>query len=600
MPTPKSPPDFADPNSAEGLEMLCAANHPAEPVEWLWPGRIAVGKVTLLAGDPGCGKSIVALDIAARVTRGSALPDSIFPHAFAPAATTESPHPETISDEPRTTKDGSFDFRPSSPGSVLILTATDTLADTIRPRLDAAGADPTRVFILPSITDLRHDLGQLKAAIDRAPDCRLIIVDPVNAFVGPSDSHFHTVVRRVLAPLTRLARQKRLAILAVTQFRKNDAAGVYRAAGSTGFVATANALWTVCRDPRDESRSLLLPLKHNLTPHAEGLAFRLLNDLQRQAPRVDWQTDLPALSPREAFRRPPKPRQPAPERLDARTWLQSELAAGPQPANTILEAGERRGFQRRTLQRAFHELAGHTTKKGLHHGWWWSLAPQTPSTLTESSSSTTSTTLVAATSSAESPAQPTEAPRKTAVAFEGVTYETDIRLQSEYDALTVIAPPQWPPIFLPVVPQNTVSTSPTTDNRSDSSPPSLADTRDLFHQLREKLCQPHGANSPPPPPARDQPDSRSKLSTPATPSSDPDAEQVQCERPLRRFVRQPLEPHDQPNSRATADRTHRVASANHHEKSTEKQLHENQAPHEEHLLRSGHRLRRNRRGSPRR
>jgi hypothetical protein len=65
-----------DHNAADDVEMLCAADHPVRPVRWLWPGRIPIGKVTLLVGDPGLGKSLVALDVAARVSRGAAWPDA--------------------------------------------------------------------------------------------------------------------------------------------------------------------------------------------------------------------------------------------------------------------------------------------------------------------------------------------------------------------------------------------------------------------------------------------------------------------------------------------------------------------------------------------
>ena len=204
------------------------------------------------------GKSVLALDVAARLTRGAAWPEderqgdketgrqgvtaSNSSLSLSPCL------PVSLSGRPT---DGATEPNVAEPGSVLILSAADHLTDTIRPRLDAASADPSRVFILPSITDLRHDFGQLKAAVDRAPNCRLIIVDPVNAFVGPSDSHFHTVVRRVLAPLTRLAAEKRIAVLAVTQFRKIDGPAIHRAAGSMGFVAAAQSLWAVCRDTQD-------------------------------------------------------------------------------------------------------------------------------------------------------------------------------------------------------------------------------------------------------------------------------------------------------------------------------------------------------------
>ena len=256
---------------------------------------------------------------------------------------------------------------------MLVLSAADTLADTIRPRLDAAGADPDRVFQITSITDLCTDFAHLEAAVDQVGDCRLIIIDPVNAFVGPGDSHFHTVVRRVLAPLIKLAQKKHIAILAVTQFRKNDSVAIHRAAGSTGFVSTARSLWTVCQDQRDPKRNLLLPLKQNLAPSADGLAYRIAQTPGALAPRIAWEPEVAAPTAEEAFARPKKPTPPPDERLAARAFLQTALAAGPRPASDVLEEGERRGFLCRTLQRAFHELEGYTEKGGLLHGWWWTL-----------------------------------------------------------------------------------------------------------------------------------------------------------------------------------------------------------------------------------
>ncbi len=161
------------------------------------------------------------------------------------------------------------------PGSVLILSAEDDLRDTIRPRLDAAGADPSRIFVLPSVTDLRNDLAKLRAAIDRAPNCRLLIIDPLNAYVGPSDSHFHTVVRRVFQPLAQLAAEKGLAVLAVSHLRKQTGAAIQRTTGSMGFVAVARAVWTVCRDAVQTDRHLLLPLKNNLVANTDGLAYTI-------------------------------------------------------------------------------------------------------------------------------------------------------------------------------------------------------------------------------------------------------------------------------------------------------------------------------------
>ena len=121
--------------------MLCAADYPAEEVQWLWPGRIPIGKVTLLVGDPGNGKSLLALDIAAHLPRRLLARRNLKPRDCTPWG------------------------RPRLPGSVLILSAEDDIRDTIRPRLDAAGADPSQVFVLPAIADLRHDLDKLRAAL---------------------------------------------------------------------------------------------------------------------------------------------------------------------------------------------------------------------------------------------------------------------------------------------------------------------------------------------------------------------------------------------------------------------------------------------------
>ncbi len=134
------------PNSSADVQLLCAADHPAQPVAWLWPQRIPLGKVTLLAGDPGLGKSLLALDIAARVTGGLPFPEA--PANFASSATTNTTSPPNHSACVFATSNSNLPPSPlplppsQLPGSVLILSISDDFADTIRPRLDAAGADP--------------------------------------------------------------------------------------------------------------------------------------------------------------------------------------------------------------------------------------------------------------------------------------------------------------------------------------------------------------------------------------------------------------------------------------------------------------------------
>jgi hypothetical protein len=267
----------------------------------------------------------------------------------------------------------------STPASAVILSAEDDLAETIRPRLEAHAADCQRIFVLPSLADLRNDFEELQAAIDRMTDCRLLVIDPINAYVGPADSHFHTIVRKILAPLAQFAAAKRMAVLAVTHLRKHDGAAIYRATGSMGYVATARAVWTVCRDRNTPGRHLMLPLKNNLAPAACGLAYTLEPHPDFAAPVVRWHPDPIEISVDEALA--PKPRGPeAVDEIAAGKWLRNVLAAGPKSASDLLEEGNQRGFASRTLQRTLHAIGGHTEKRGIFEGWWWSL-PQTAATM---------------------------------------------------------------------------------------------------------------------------------------------------------------------------------------------------------------------------
>ena len=155
----------------------------AEQVEWLWPERIATGKLTLLAGNPGLGKSFVSLDMSARVSLGAPWPDNR-EHSAAPL------------------------------GSVVLLTAEDGLGDTVRPRLDAIGADVTKIVALSAVLDLngsevmpnlQRDLHAIDDVIESLGDCKLVVIDPLTAYLGKVDSHVNSDVRSVLAPLSEMS-----------------------------------------------------------------------------------------------------------------------------------------------------------------------------------------------------------------------------------------------------------------------------------------------------------------------------------------------------------------------------------------------------------
>jgi len=197
----------------------------ARPIRWLWRGRIARGKVSLLAGNPGLGKSQIAASMAAIVTTAGLWP---------------------------------VDRSRCDQGKVIILSAEDDPADTIRPRLEVAGADLSRVFILDAVMEvnrqgvalqktlnLASDLPNLESLITKIGDVALIVIDPLTAYLGGTDSYKNAEVRGLLAPLSDLAARHGVAIVCVSHLSKSGAnEALMRIMGSLAFVAAARPrLW---------------------------------------------------------------------------------------------------------------------------------------------------------------------------------------------------------------------------------------------------------------------------------------------------------------------------------------------------------------------
>lgn len=341
-------------DTATKPEVVRMADVQPEQVEWLWPGRIAVGKVTLFAGNPGLGKSLATLDIAARVTAGKCWPDNR--------------------------------WEQQQVGGVVLLSAEDDLGDTIRPRLDSHGADVSRIVALKSIQgsdgegdykrsfDLCRDIDHLRAAIGTVENCRLVVVDPISAYMGKTDSHKNADVRSVLTPLAELASETRVAVLAVSHLRKGEGAAIYRTMGSLAFVAAARACWVVTEDSADKRRRLLLPTKNNLSDDTQGLAFRIEAHGPDGSPVVCWEAEPITVSADEAMGSHGPKRGPAPDdRKAAAEWLREQLASGPMLAKEVVELGDDLGFTKRTLQRAYRELGGTASRQGFGGPVNWSL-----------------------------------------------------------------------------------------------------------------------------------------------------------------------------------------------------------------------------------
>jgi hypothetical protein len=259
---------------------------------------------------------------------------------------------------------------------VVLLSAEDDFADTVRPRLDAHDADVSRVFALTSLADLARDIDQLRSAIERVENCRFVVVDPISAYMGKADSHVNAEVRAVLTPLGQLASEKRVAILAVTHLRKGEGAAMYRAMGSLAFVAAARAAWAVVRDKGDPRRRLMLAIKNNLAADtANGLAYRIEPHGPGDSPVVCWESDPVTLTAEEAMAPEPRRRGPAAdERDEAAQWLRARLGKGPRLAREIIdEAVNGHGLAKRTLDRARQAIGVVAFRNENPGPWWWRL-----------------------------------------------------------------------------------------------------------------------------------------------------------------------------------------------------------------------------------
>ncbi len=362
-PTPESVASLQRTKPNDGhLIFVSMADVEPEEVSWLWERRVARGKLTLLVGDPGVCKSFVSLDIASRVSTGREWPDGASGCA---------------------------------PGSVILLSAEDGLADTIRPRLDALGANLNQIRHLQAIKtaaaeipfDFEESIALLEEAIRKAPPA-LIVVDPISAYMGNSNTHRDADVRRVLGPLVALAQKYGVAILGIMHMNKSEAAAIYRASGSVAFVALARVALVVALDKHDPERRIIASLKNNLSPLAPSLAFRVDSGDKEVGANLKWETgpvqiDVTDLLAADAPRH--QKRGGIGKKEQAVRLLREMLGSGaPVPVEEIRRQADLRGISYSTLQRAYGSLGGCEAQRGDFGGkpsWSLTHAGETSTTL---------------------------------------------------------------------------------------------------------------------------------------------------------------------------------------------------------------------------
>ena len=336
----------------------CAAEIPPENIQWLWPGRLALGKHTCIAGEPGAGKSQLTIAIIAALTTGGEWPCG---EGQAPI------------------------------GNVVILSAEDGAADTIVPRLLATGADLKRVHIVSAVhteedgrrsLNLQRDLELLETKIAEIGDVVLVVVDPVSSYLGKTDSHKNSEVRSVLEPLSEMAERMRVAILSITHFSKaganNTTKALHRFIGSIAFTGAPRAAFAVIEDAEQEGRQLLLHAKNNIAKAPQGLAFRVEQCLVADgivASRIVWDREPVAITANEALTADAAGVNRS-VREEAAGWLRELLADGALPAKQVRSEADAAGHSWATVKRAKqagrieHFREGGTADKGR---WFWSL-----------------------------------------------------------------------------------------------------------------------------------------------------------------------------------------------------------------------------------
>ncbi|TXH69870.1 MAG: hypothetical protein E6Q88_08980 [Lysobacteraceae bacterium] len=359
VPAPELSPPPASPAAAPRVILQPACDVEPQPVDWLWPGWLAAGKLHLIGGAPGTGKTTVAVGLAAIVSQGGRWPDGSRARA----------------------------------GSVVIWSGEDDDADTLNPRLRAAGADTRRVHVVARVVeggesypfDPARDLDVLRDALRALPDVRLLVIDPVVSAVS-GDSHKNAEVRRGLQPLVDLAGELGCAVLGITHFSKGTGGRdpLERITGSLAFGALPRVVMVTAKQEADSDRAarrVLLRAKCNIGPDGGGFAYELqqgpLPDFPGvEASRVVWGEAIEGTA-REVLADAEAHDEERTATGEAMEWLREALSAGPRPARDVKREATDAGIEQKPLRSARERLGIKPQKAGFGSGWVWAL-PKMP------------------------------------------------------------------------------------------------------------------------------------------------------------------------------------------------------------------------------
>ncbi len=365
---PPAGPARLEENAPEGeyardVGLIRASDLKPEPITWLWPGWLAAGKLHVMAGAPGTGKTTLALSLAAAVTSGGRWPDGTR----------------------------------AEPGSAIVWSGEDDPRDTLVPRLALMGADLSRVFFVGDVLeggerrafDPARDIEALRRKLADVGNVRLLIVDPLVSAVS-GDSYKIAEVRRGLQPLADLARAARCAVLGITHFTKGTAGRepVERLNGSIAFGALARIVLVAAkrREEGEDGRTVrvLCRAKSNLGPDDGGFEYDLHQAELETHPgvfstAVAWGSAIEGTARELLAEVEADPDDVGGTLEEAKRFLADLLADGPLPVRTIKADADGAGFSWATVRRAQKALGIEAVKEGGFFGkttkqqWVWRL-----------------------------------------------------------------------------------------------------------------------------------------------------------------------------------------------------------------------------------
>jgi len=302
--------------------------------DWLWPDRFPLGMLSLVVGIPGVGKSTLSMYMAAQLSTGR-------PWADCPGQTRK-------------------------PASSILLTMEDPLDFVVKPRLDAAEANTDKIFVVDGaecngkdypLDNLTSNMKILEMAMEEIPDLKLVVIDPISAYMEGKNENRNSEVREFFNPLVKLAEDRGVAIVGVHHLNKNqDAGAAARVLGSTAFTATPRAIWLAHPDPDQAGRVFLVKFKDNIGLANTGLAYNIDSVQIPLAggkmgsgsrclfePKPIYETCAELLAP--VWKEQGRPRK----QETASDWLRGYLEDGEKDMLDVIRDGEAAGFSKRTI-----------------------------------------------------------------------------------------------------------------------------------------------------------------------------------------------------------------------------------------------------------